>query len=358
MTAFAAARYEDGRYEELTPPIAAIMHDRIFGTTRIGTSLAIAEKILAQTGEIHEVVLANGWNYADALAGTAFAVQRNAPILLTDGEYINEGISDALFNWGIRKVWILGGEMAVNNIVEGQLEMDGYEVERLSGETRYDTAAAIASKLDGASKDIFIVSGESFPDALSIAPVAGMKNAAVLFARANGSLPDASKEYLEKHPDCDIKIIGGPNAVDEALETELDGLGLTEHARIFGENRYVTSCEVYEEYADIFDSGIVTVASGIDFPDALAGAVCSALNHAPILFSNGIDPQRDTEALIDELIYENKCTEAYIYGGPSAVSDYCADVFFIFYPAGKPEEQPDESISGTLWEEKTIYTEA
>ena len=66
--------------------------------------------------EFSHVIIANGENFADALAGSYLAVEKNAPILLTNGKddniaelhaYIKENVAEG------GKVYILGGEGAV-----------------------------------------------------------------------------------------------------------------------------------------------------------------------------------------------------------------------------------------------------
>ena len=63
---------------------------------------------------------------------------------------------------------------------------------------------------------------------------------------------------------------------------------VTGSARIFGNSRYETSFGIANEYksvlgAEKFES--VIIASGVNFPDALAGSYLAAVKNAPILIA-------------------------------------------------------------------------
>ncbi|HBL05340.1 MAG TPA: hypothetical protein DDZ33_00015 [Clostridium sp.] len=53
---------------------------RLGGDNRFQTAFKIADTI--STGKVDAVVLANAFNFPDALSGSTLAVQQNAPLLL------------------------------------------------------------------------------------------------------------------------------------------------------------------------------------------------------------------------------------------------------------------------------------
>ena len=55
--------------------------DRLWGATRFETSIAVADRFFKNT---ETVVLAYAWNFPDGLSGGPFAMQKGAPIILTD----------------------------------------------------------------------------------------------------------------------------------------------------------------------------------------------------------------------------------------------------------------------------------
>lgn len=62
---------------------AKVEADRVGGATRVETSIAVAEKYFP--GNV-QMVLATGWEFADALCGGSLAATQNAPVVLTMGQ--------------------------------------------------------------------------------------------------------------------------------------------------------------------------------------------------------------------------------------------------------------------------------
>lgn len=70
-------------------------------------------------------------------------------------------------------------------------------------------------------------------------------------------------------------MLGGPAAVSEAVRSQLDA------RRVAGYDRYATAAAIAR---DAFDSASVAyLATGLNFPDALAGAPAAARDNAPLL---------------------------------------------------------------------------
>lgn len=85
--------------------------DRVFGTNRISTSVAIADEFFTNT---EKIVLASAANYPDGLCGGALAYSMDAPLLLTMENFekpITEYVEDYRIDEGI----ILGGQSAVSD---------------------------------------------------------------------------------------------------------------------------------------------------------------------------------------------------------------------------------------------------
>ena len=159
------------------------------------------------------VVVATGKNFADALAGSYLAVQKNAPIILTNGkgdnvaqlrEYIKENVSEN------GTVYILGGEAAVPKSVE---EISGYTVKRLAGSSRYDTSVEIAKAFCGSVDKIVVASGKNFPDGLCGGPLAAALNVPLILTRDNGA--DAAMEYAEENAVAGGYVLGGTGALTD-----------------------------------------------------------------------------------------------------------------------------------------------
>lgn len=86
--------------------------------SRVDTALAIAKA--NYTGKIGNVILATADNYPDALAGSVYAANHNAPIILADGS-----LSDQAMNYLKTKkltgAVLFGGEAVVSKNIEQQL---------------------------------------------------------------------------------------------------------------------------------------------------------------------------------------------------------------------------------------------
>ncbi|MCT7443489.1 cell wall-binding repeat-containing protein, partial [Escherichia coli] len=97
--------------------------------------------------KFENVIIANGNNFPDALAGSALSKKLNAPILLID-ENINSSretinlIKSKLVKNG--SIYILGGEGAVDRVYEDWLKDLGYKnIKRLGGINRFATNKSI-----------------------------------------------------------------------------------------------------------------------------------------------------------------------------------------------------------------------
>jgi putative cell wall-binding protein/exopolysaccharide biosynthesis protein len=188
---------------------------------------------------------------------------------------------------------------------------------RIAGADRYETAVriSVATFEDGADT-VVLASGESFPDGLAAGPLAALHDAPVLLT-ARDALPDITGAELERLAPTQVFVVGGTAAIDDAVLDEVTALLEVAPARIAGETRYATATAV----ASLFDAAPVAfVASGVDFPDALAGGAAGALAGAPLLLT---PPDALPEPVRAELA-RLAPSETLVLGGTAAVSDAAA----------------------------------
>ena len=260
--------------------------NRLAGRNRFLTAVEIS-KASFETADT--VVLAFGMNYADALAGVPLANKLNAPILLTYKDTLDSATLAELVRLKAKKVIILGGTGAINEKVEAELKQNGLETERVAGESRFGTAAAVAEQLTETPEEIFFVYAFNFADALSASTVAAIKGAPIIYLRTNGDIDADTAVYLEsvKGKVKKAYVIGGDGVIsDDMMNKAGDALGITP-TRLAGKNRYETCVEVNKAFDDIFESDELCIATGKDFPDALAGGVFAARKKAPLLLAAG-----------------------------------------------------------------------
>jgi putative cell wall-binding protein len=120
------------------------------------------------------------------------------------------------------KIVILGGASAVSDAVSAALQAyTTGTVTRVSGVDRFATSAAISAADFAPGVPVaYIANGYNFPDALSGAPVAGIKGGPVLLVEP-GSVPDVVKAELTRLHPGKIIILGGVSAVSDLVSQEL-----------------------------------------------------------------------------------------------------------------------------------------
>ena len=303
--------------------------DRIEGNDRIETSIE-ASKDLYPNGT-NAVVLANCERYTDVLTADPFAIQEKASALMTYKDKLPEKTLKEIERLGAKKIYISGGYDAVSKKVVDELAAKGYEIFRFDGVDRYDTARKIAIKIreKGNTNAAELASGENYPDALCMTPLAVKDHAPILLTKKD-SIPKYTKQALAEWDIENIKIGGLDEAVSSEVEKQLkagfeidknnkkdsnvyDGAKAVK--RIGGEDRYETSAKLAAESYP--DSKLGVYATGEDFPDALIAGNYAGRKEAPVLLVKG----NDLPEPIEKYTKESKIEKATIIGGVNAVSD-------------------------------------
>ena len=302
-----------------------ICRGRLAGQNRYSTAAAISEASFEKTSN---VLLASGASYADALAGVVLAKKLEAPILLTAKDTLSAETLAEINRLGAKNVTILGGESAVSKSVEKTLTDKGFKVQRIQGNTRYGTAADIANSVSSDPTVLFFVYGLDYADALSVSPVASIMGAPIIYLTKDGNIEAETARYLAalKKKGC-VKtayVIGGENAVSKAMMQKAGNeLGLTvdkQMIRISGANRYSTCIKVNSTFANIVKKDMICIATGLDFPDALAGGVLASLHAAPLFLVNGkASPSLSKEQ--KEYLSTKHPNSMAIFGGTGVVPD-------------------------------------
>lgn len=151
--------------------------------------------------------------------------------------------------------------------------------ERLSGSDRYATSAAVGAALYESPATVYIASGMNYPDALAGAALAGRDDAPLYLVGAE--LPAAVRDRLATTPSANAVILGGAGSVPDKVRDAVDAeVGTV--SRLAGADRYATAIEI-SKAAYPTGAGIVVVASGEVFADALSGAPAAAAWNAPVL---------------------------------------------------------------------------
>lgn len=165
--------------------------------------------------------------------------------------------------------------LLVGLVVLGSIHATGRvtaaSTERLGGNDRYETAAAVARKVKDegrAGSTVLLTTGDNYPDAVMAGGWPG--NAVIVLTRAT-SLPTASRSLLQQSWVTKVYAIGGASAISDALLDEIRSFGKTVE-RISGSNRYSTSVAVSAASVPARSVRDLWVASGTSFTDQLIAA--------------------------------------------------------------------------------------
>lgn len=253
--------------------------DRYETAARIYADVVADNKLKKNLGRVvqgNEAVLATGENFPDALSASFLAgalngnpnrvpgADREAGILLTKTDSLPQATENALINNSVTNVYIVGGPGAVSQAVEEEIRnshiddnpFDTYQVtvKRIAGDDRYSTNAEInrfAYNLDPGNVDIALVaSGEVYPDALALGPIAYASDGHMPLILTKGAAlgQDAADQVADFDPNYAV-IAGGTGVVSDAVKTALEAgnsFGPVEVSRLAGQDRAGTSAKIAE----------------------------------------------------------------------------------------------------------------
>lgn len=188
--------------------------ERIAGANRYETAALVAEAVgIPADGH---VFLTNGRSYYDALSIGAVAARDSVPILLTHPTVLLDEVVEALAELGVQKITIVGGPAAVSDEIAEALAED-YEVDRIAGDSREDTALAVAERYFEDATQFLVASGDEFPDGLIGGYFGAVSDAPLLLVRNRGLRPSVL-DYLAAQDISNITILGGTASVSETIE--------------------------------------------------------------------------------------------------------------------------------------------
>jgi VCBS repeat-containing protein len=313
------------------PPFIAVA-----GTDRISTAIEASKLAypdgLDPAGE-KTVVIATGRNWPDALGGSALAGVVDGPILLTEPGTLPGAVLTEIGRLRATKAIILGGTSAVSTAVESALNAElgttAGIVTRIAGDNRYETADAVAIEaIDrlGAGYDgtAFVATGGNFPDALAAAPLAAAARWPLFLAHPTSGLSADTKAAMDGVGQ--VLILGGTSAVSTATETYLETTyGAGDVDRLAGDNRYDTAA-VIATYG-VTDASLswnrVGIATGENYPDALAGGVLQGKVGSVMLLTQSSTLSPETESALST--HKGDIATVTFFGGLNAVTQAVRD---------------------------------
>jgi len=160
-------------------------------------------------------------------------------------------------------------------------------VSRISGADRIGTSVAVsrlAFPIGGTAGAVVLARSDDFPDALTGGPLAAHFHGPVLLTTPTALSPETSAELVRVlAPGKTVYLLGGPFALGPGVESAVQGLGY-QVQRIAGATRYATATAIADALGNprtIFE------ATGLNYPDALAGVPAAIMTSAAILLTAG-----------------------------------------------------------------------
>ena len=237
---------------------------RISGKDRITTSVEISKSAYTTS---ENVVLASGFNFADALSAGQLASALDAPLLLSSQDKLDSQTKNEIERLKAKKVFVVGGDNAISKTgIDTTLKSEKIYVTRLEGQDRYSTSQKVMEK----TKEIInpeyllIASGKNFPDALA-ATGFFVNHKSVMVLSDGLTYPQTNLKEI---------AIGGKN------QLPLKGF---KGKRVSGKDRYETALEIAKLSFDKNNNAIL--ASGEVFADSLSAVSLTKKHNAPIILT-------------------------------------------------------------------------
>jgi putative cell wall-binding protein len=252
-------------------------------------------------------VIASGENFPDALAANGLAGALNgglgAPVILTKKGALSSQAKELLKKMSVQTVYIMGGTSAISAETEKEIKDLKIATVRVAGADRQATSVEAFKLIDGnwyknhGTHSVIIATGANYADALSIAPFAYKTGTPIVLTKADGTLTEEAVKAIKDNDEIyQVIVVGGTAAVSDSVFSALGTYNgnykdyynkVYIPVRIAGADRYDTSAKIADweiNYAfDIagrntllwgpagFSMDEVFVATGENFPDALAG---------------------------------------------------------------------------------------
>lgn len=287
--------------------------DRVFGSDRYATSVEISKQSYPATAPV--VYVATGENYPDALSAGPAAATEGGPLLLTSSGSLPASVSAEIRRLSPSRIIVVGGENAIRPAVFSTLQQLQPNIQRIAGTDRYDTSRQVSQYAfrERTVDTVYLATGLNFPDALSAAGAGGAVGApVVLIDGRNDFLDDATFDYLSYESPSTVKFVGGRNVITQSSIDEISEYANT--SRLAGADRYTTARQVNEDAFGSYDR--VFLATGTNFPDALAGSAWAGSSQSPLFTVPGTCVPQDTLASIQRA----GATHVTLIGGPNTLS--------------------------------------
>jgi putative cell wall-binding protein/streptogramin lyase len=202
-------------------------------------------------------------------------------------EYDSPEVSGRLLGIATDGRYVWTGERDDDHLIRLDLQARR-TVTRIGGADRFDVSARVsAQSYPSGASTVFIASGGVFADALSVGPLAARAKAPLLLT-ARDTLPSSVGDELRRLGPEQVVIVGGVASVSKATEAAIAASAPGSRVRrIDGADRYAVSQALLASTYAPASAGVLYVANGTNYPDALSSGPAAADASTGVLLVNG-----------------------------------------------------------------------
>lgn len=233
---------------------------RLGGTDRFSTNKKIVDELGGSKGT--PIIIANGYDFPDALSVSSAAAVNGYPILLSSAADLSDTIKQEITSLQPSKVYVIGGTGAISKSITDECKtllpsLSDADLIRISGADRYETSENICKYFNLNSNTIFVASGVNFPDALSGSALAAKMSAPIILT--DGSNITNQEQYINSTNYVNKVLLGGTQVVspevENALNSSAESNGELTVKEIAQNIKSVVYLEVLDKSGNVYASG-------------------------------------------------------------------------------------------------------
>ncbi|EAA0009133.1 TPA: cell wall-binding protein Cwp10 [Clostridioides difficile] len=272
---------------------------KLKGADRFETAIKISQSGWTKSDT---VVIVNGEDKSmvDGLTATPLASVKNSPILLSSNEKLPQKTVEELKRLNPSKVIVIGGNNSMpNSVVEAIKAVNSkISVQRIGGDTRYQTSINIAKEIDKTNNvsKLYIGAGNGEADSLSIASLAGKEKTPIVLTQKDG-VDSETEQFIKSNKVSNIYFIGGIEKISNKAIEQVGKIANRDISknRVAGQTRQETNAKVIDKFYSQSKLDGVVVANQDKLIDALAVGPLAAKNNSPvILATNTLDKSQES----------------------------------------------------------------
>ncbi|EGT3796577.1 cell wall-binding protein Cwp10 [Clostridioides difficile] len=272
---------------------------KLKGDDRFETAIKISQSGWTKSDT---VVIVNGEDKSmvDGLTATPLASVKNSPILLSSNEKLPQKTVEELKRLNPSKVVVIGGNNSMpNSVVEAIKAVNSkISVQRIGGDTRYQTSINIAKEIDKTNNisKLYIGAGNGEADSLSIASLAGKEKTPIVLTQKDG-VDNEAEQFIKSNKVSNIYFIGGVEKISNKAIEQVGKIANKDisNNRVAGQTRQETNAKVIDKFYSQSKLDGVVVANQDKLIDALAVGPLAAKNNSPvILATNTLDKSQES----------------------------------------------------------------